>query len=316
MSRPPAQTFTQQQLRVFAAVARERSLSGAARSLGMAEPTIYGHLENLERLIGSPLVVRTRGGRQTDLTDAGAMLLPTVTTVLEHWEQGVQAVRESHGSERRTITVGSMPHFSSYILPRLVELFVQERPDVTVRIEIGRVIDMVERIKQSRVDLAITFGPVGDELVQEEVFDSTELVMVGPAGHRFDGKQVIPFEELARERLILTDKVLFSPGGLVAEMAEERGVILNVVMVAQDIQPRIQAMLGGLGIGATYIDSVEPELESGRLRILPVEGFPISVQRVILSPRSEMPTAAQAFREHLLRNRPAIETRTFLSSVR
>ena len=316
MPRPTAQTFTQQQLRVFAAVAQERSLSAAARTLGMAEPTIYGHLDNLERLVGSPLVVRTRGSRQTNLTEAGVMLLPTVTAVLEHWEQGVQALRDNYGLERKTITIGSMPHFSSYILPRLVELFTQEHPDITVRIEIGRVTEMVERIKQGLIDLAITFGPVKDEQIQEEVFDSTELVIVGPPGHRFDGEQPIPFEELAHERLIVTDNAMFSPGRIVPDMAEERGVSLNIVMVAQDIQPRIQAMLNGLGIGPTYADSVEPELESGRLRMLPVEGLPVRIERVILSPNAEMPMAAQAFREHLLRKRPAIETRTFLASAR
>jgi molybdate transport repressor ModE-like protein len=316
MPRPTAQTFTQQQLRVFAAVAQERSLSAAARTLGMAEPTIYGHLDNLERLVGSPLVVRTRGSRQTNLTDAGVMLLPTVTAVLKHWEQGVQALRDNYGLDRKTITVGSMPHFSSYILPRLVELFAQEHPEITVRIEIGRVTEMVERIKRGLIDLAITFGPVRDDQVQEEVFDSTELVIVGPPGHRFDSEHVIPFEELAHERLIVTDNAIFSPGRLVTDMAEGRGVSLNAVMVAQDIQPRIQAMLNGLGIGPTFADSVEPELESGRLRILPVEGFPVRVERVILSPRSEMPMAVQAFREHLIRNRPAIGNRRFLASAR
>ena len=82
------------------------------------------------------------------------------------------------------------------------------------------------------------------------------------------------------------------------DLAESHGVSLNIVMVAQDIQPRIQAMLNGLGIGPTYADSVEPELESGRLRMLPVEGFPVRIERVILSPKSEMPMATyQSIRE-------------------
>jgi molybdate transport repressor ModE-like protein len=314
MSRPSAQTFTQQQLRVFAAVAEQRSLSGAARALGMAEPTVYGHLDTLERLVGSPLVTRTRGSRQSTLTEAGAMLLPTVSSVLETWDRGVQAVREQYGSDRRTITVGSMPHFGTYILPRLVERFTRERPDVTVRIQIGRILPMVERIKARQVDLAVCFGPVNDNDLRQELFDHTELVIVGPTCHRLAGRKTVPFSELANERLITTDPVALSPGEFITRMAEERGVPLNIVMTSSDIQPRIQSMLGGLGIGPVYVDSVEPELESGQLCILPIEGFPIRVQRVILSPLAEMPTAAQDFREHLLRNRPAIGARTFLAA--
>jgi molybdate transport repressor ModE-like protein len=316
MSRPLAQTFTQQQLRVFAAVAEQRSLSGAARALGMAEPTVYGHLETLERLVGSPLVTRTRGSRQSNLTEAGAMLLPTVTSVLERWELGIQSVREQYGPDRRMITVGSMPHFGTYILPRLVEQFARERPDVTVRIQIGRILPMVERIKSRQIDLAVCFGPVNDSDVEEEPFDSTELVMVGPASHRLAGGGSAPFSELASERLITTDPVALSPGEFIVRMAEERQVPLNIVMTSSDIQPRIQAMLGGLGIGPVYIDSVEPELEAGQLCILPIEGFPIRVQRVIITPRAEMPAAAQDFRDHLVKNSPGPGARLFLSAAR
>ena len=62
-----------------------------------------------------------------------------------------------------------------------------------------------------------------------------------------------------------------------------------------------QAVQAGLGIGIVPAQTIELELETGRLIVLPVEGFPIIRQWFILKRRDKRPSgAAQAFQALLL----------------
>ena len=60
-------------LQVLRAVARDGSLSAAARTLGYTQPAISHHIAKLEAEIGTALL--TRLGRGVQLTDAGVALV-------------------------------------------------------------------------------------------------------------------------------------------------------------------------------------------------------------------------------------------------
>ena len=62
------------------AVAREGSLSAAARSLGYTQPAISLHIAKLEDEIGNSLL--TRLGRGVQLTDAGVALVEHTDAVV------------------------------------------------------------------------------------------------------------------------------------------------------------------------------------------------------------------------------------------
>ena len=66
-------------LRAFLAVAQTGSLRQAADALGIAQPTVSRHIQNLEADLGIPLFDRSREGHR--LTPAGAELLPEARMV-------------------------------------------------------------------------------------------------------------------------------------------------------------------------------------------------------------------------------------------
>lgn len=61
-------------IRLFLALAREGTLSGAARSLGIGVATMSRHIDRIEQVMGLPLFLRHQQGYA--LTDQGAALLP------------------------------------------------------------------------------------------------------------------------------------------------------------------------------------------------------------------------------------------------
>ena len=62
-------------LQYFLAVAREQSISGAAQSLHLSQPTLSTQLKNMEKELGKQLLVRgTPGSRKVTLTEEGMIL--------------------------------------------------------------------------------------------------------------------------------------------------------------------------------------------------------------------------------------------------
>ena len=71
-------------LQYFLAVAREQSISAAAASLHLSQPTLSTQLKALEEELGKQLLVRgVRGSRKVTLTDEGMMLRKRAEEILD-----------------------------------------------------------------------------------------------------------------------------------------------------------------------------------------------------------------------------------------
>jgi len=298
----PAASITHHQLRVFAAVAGEGSFARAARRLFMSEPTVSNHIQALERAIGAILIDRSRGRRTVELTPGGHVLLHTCQTMFQALEQGVDAVRAMEESAKRTIVIGAGPHFGGFVLPRLIETFHASRQNVTVRVEVGRNDALLAELKRGRLGLAVLFGPIDDDEVSTVPYTFAEMGLIAPPGHPLVGQPYVPLERLLDEPLVMAESL--SPPRLVLEnIAQERGHSLRIVMEAQDIYARIQAVVAGLGIAPMYLEAVANEIAAGRVARLNVEGFPQRLERFIVSAKSGMSPDARDFSEHLLKSR-------------
>ena len=68
----------------FLAVAREQSISAAAKSLHLSQPTLSTQLRALEQELGKPLLVRgSKGSRKITLTEEGMLLRKRAEEILE-----------------------------------------------------------------------------------------------------------------------------------------------------------------------------------------------------------------------------------------
>lgn len=71
-------------LHYFLAVAREQSISAAAKSLHLSQPTLSTQLRTLEQELGKPLLVRgSKGSRKITLTEEGMLLRKRAEEILE-----------------------------------------------------------------------------------------------------------------------------------------------------------------------------------------------------------------------------------------
>ena len=70
-------------LQYFLAVAREQSISGAAESLHLSQPTLSTQLKAMEDELGKQLLIRgTKGSRKVTLTEEGMILRKRAEEIL------------------------------------------------------------------------------------------------------------------------------------------------------------------------------------------------------------------------------------------
>lgn len=291
--------LTLQQLRVFAAAAREGSFVRAAAALNMSEPSVSTHIQMLERVVGAMLFERSRGRRTLHLTDAGHVLLETVTDVFASLDRGAQALEALRIDEASTVSVGVGVYFGGYLMPRLQERFRERHPSMTVRVEVFHApVPASDRVLQGRLDMLIGGEPIEHPGLICEPFAGFDCVLVAPPRHPLAGQPRVPFGRLADESFVL--RVRSAPSWQTLEtMAAEHGFTLRVALETLDMDAGVQAVTNGVGVSVMPWETVAARIGAGQLVALDVEGLPIRAQRYIVYRRGAQSAGFVAFKQLL-----------------
>jgi len=137
-------------MRIFLSVAREQSLSGAARTLKLDPATVGRRIARLEQGIDAVLFVKSPQGYLP--TDAGERLLAHAEAAEQAMSGALADVRgEGHGLTG-TIRLGAPDGCATYLLPHVTRRIVEANPGLEVQIvALPRVFNLSKR----EADMAI-----------------------------------------------------------------------------------------------------------------------------------------------------------------
>lgn len=141
-------------LRVFLAVARAESLSGAGRVLKMDPATVGRRIQRLEEGLGATLFAKSPQGYA--LSDDGARLLVHA----EQAEQAVSLATEEAGGQpgqlTGTVRIGAPDGCANFLLPQVCTAICDTHPGLEVQIIAQpRVVNLTRR----EADMAIAVSP-------------------------------------------------------------------------------------------------------------------------------------------------------------
>ena len=103
---------------VFVAIADERSISMAARRLGVSPSSVSQQLTNLEAALGTSLL--DRSARPVSLTAAGALFLKRAQAILNEAEQAKAELTLGALSQLSRLRLGMIEDFDADVTPRLL----------------------------------------------------------------------------------------------------------------------------------------------------------------------------------------------------
>jgi len=138
--------------------------------------------------------------------------------------------------------------------------------------------------------------------VEIEPFAFNELVLVASPTHRLAGHKGTPIEELGREHFLLRESGSGTRAALERAL-QEADIPLQVSMQVGNNSAIKQGVAAGLGIALISRVALDMELETRRLIILDVEGFPIVRQwRIVHLKDKYLSATARAFKSFLLQH--------------
>jgi DNA-binding transcriptional LysR family regulator len=245
-----------QQARVFLAVAREGSLSAAARRLYRTQPTVTMAVQKLERELGVHLFERI--GHGVRLTRAGNLLLESVGPLVEQWDRTRRSLQESaDGVLRGPVQVGAGEAGILYLLPGPIRSFLRRHPGVEVFIRHRSAEDMLGMLRQGEIDFALRALPEPPADMAFAPFRTADRLLIAPRNHPVHRARSLTLESLSRHSFILP-----WPGSSTRKLIEglfaERGLPLKVSLEAGGWET-IKRYAGlGLGIGVVPDFCLDP----------------------------------------------------------
>lgn len=151
--------------RSYLGVLEEGSLSGAARALGIAQPTVGRHVDALEKALGLTLFTRSQTGL---LPTEAALALRPYAQAMGHTAAALVRAAHSHGGGvRGTVRVTASEVIGVEVLPPILAQLQAEHPALTVELVLS---NRVQDLLQHEADIAIRMTePRQDALIARRV---------------------------------------------------------------------------------------------------------------------------------------------------
>ena len=169
-----------QHLKSFLKIADVGSISRAAESLGIAQPSLSQQLLRLEDELRFTLFRRTARG--VTLTEAGRIFQERARNILRSTELAIEDIREM-SAEPSGLVIMAVPYSISKLAGvALVEAFLQSAPQISFRLVEAATGQIRGYLEGSKIDIGIMhdLGPLRH--LSSRRLASEELYLIGPAG--------------------------------------------------------------------------------------------------------------------------------------
>ncbi len=255
------------QLDAFIAAADCGSFSRAADILNVAQPSLSNRIQALEREVGQILFERM--GRGVKLTDSGRAFLPYAQRVLRTLQDGLTVLEGTRDGTAGRLMIGTAPAVGTYVLPRLLKIYCDNRAGVDVLVRTGHSDEVLQLVLDD--DVQVGFGrPISHPDVRTIVLYKDELVLVVSSEHRYAKRGSVKVDDLADESLILFDR---DSGyhGMILSLFRDLGVVPHQQMQLDSIEATKKMVEANLGIALLPEVSVDREIKLGTLHKVHIE---------------------------------------------
>jgi len=163
--------------RFIITLAEEKNMRKAAERLFVSQPALSQKLQNLERILGTDLFVRSQKG--LTITASGEIVLQYAKEMEMTYHQMTEKLLISKIGVSGTLKLAVSSVVAQYWLPPLLKKFLVEHPNVQISLFTGWSSEIMNRLYENEVQLAIVRGNQ-DWYGKKELIFSDELLLVDP----------------------------------------------------------------------------------------------------------------------------------------
>jgi DNA-binding transcriptional LysR family regulator len=283
-----------QQLKVFVAVARERSFTRAAREFDLTQSAVSRCVRELEDAVDLKLFDRTT--RQVQLTHAGASLERRIGRLLDEIDLTLREERAAYEGHRGVVAVASNPVLSSGWVAQGLARCAAAFPELLVTIEDQPQSGVLASVEHGEVDFGVVSlaAPLANDQLHTQVIFTTPLHAVMPSTHPLARHASVAWEALHDWALVTLNAdagvraaldLAFNANGLKRRPVQEFGHVAAVLRMVEL----------GLGVGVLPVDAHWPAVGESLVSRPLVPEIALTTLLVHRRNRSLRPNAAAAW---------------------
>lgn len=257
------------QLWMFLAVAEEQHFGRAAQRLNMSQPPLTEQIKVLEQALKLQLFERSRRG--TQLSPAGAAILPAVRQFAGQVERLERVVREVASGQSGVLHIGAVTSAMLETVPPLLDALKQAHPHLTVFVKEIDSVEAIPALEAGELDLAFVRldGEVGNGIATMPLAED-RLAVALPKNHALAALPRVSLRSLATESLVMSSRerspVYFD---LLTSVCRAHGFIPRVLHEVRTITSQIAYV--GCGQGVALVPSSMRKLAPESVVVRPLK---------------------------------------------
>ena len=272
---------TLRQLQYLKLLAEQGSFSRAAEAAHVTQPTLSAGVQELEKILGAPVVDRARAG--VILTPVGEEAVSRACDILARAEDLVQAAKSAGQPLSGRFRLGVIPTIAPFLLPKALPVLRTRFPKLKLFLREDQTQKLIAALKAGALDAALIALPYDTQGLETAVVGDDELMAALPANHPLVGSGPIAPERLAGADLILLEdghclrEHVLANCGIEPPKPNDEGTF-----TATSLPTLVQMIGSGLGVSFLPAMAVEAGLaEDAPISIRPVAAAHPSRQIVV-----------------------------------
>ena len=258
--------MTIRNLEIFTKVTELGSMSAAAKSLYITQPSVSLAIAEIEKEYDVKLFDRV--GNRLSLTPTGQQLMGYTSSIIQQYKEMELFLKDE--SHNMGIRVGATATIGHYIIAPIIERLEKEMPGVKCEVTVASTGVIEERLLRSELDIGFVEGDITtNTLVVNPIMDD-ELCVVCSKRHRFYKRKSIHLQELEGENFILREAGS-GTRAKVESILRENHIAYNPQWNCYSFEAIKEAIMHNLGISIMSPRVVRRELQNGELWACTIE---------------------------------------------
>jgi LysR family transcriptional regulator, transcriptional activator of the cysJI operon len=255
-------------LRTFVAVAELRHFAKAASLCNLSQPAVSHQIAQLEAEVGATLL--NRAPRRVSLTVAGEVLLEEARRVLSAVDRAHERMQEVVRGAVGRIRLGATPTPGLYLLPPLLARYRAQHASYDLGFEIAPVHAIADRVARNDLDMAVVAGRPATTELRARVLARDPLVVIAPPGSPLIRARAPSPGQLESETWLLREEGSDTRRQVLGWWHRHR-IAPARTMTFEGPDALKRATMAGLGVAMASRLTIEEDLASARLAVVPLK---------------------------------------------
>ena len=262
-------------LRYFSVLAQVEHYTVAAARLGISQPSLSSAIHNLENALGGVKLFE-KVGRNIRLTEEGKFYREKVDAALRELHTASLMLRDSKISAPVLIRMGFVSGTLGGLVAREIASYMQENPRVRFRLTESSGENLMDMIRQEKLDMAIVDSTDRDRSLHFRMLQRRDFYVALPAAHPLAKKEFIEPQEVVREPQIVFN---YDVGLSFKEWTTGAPADESVLCTVDTAQAALDLVEAGVGIAFMPEKCIQPR---ENVRYVPMQNWHQALYMCIL----------------------------------